>query len=233
MIQIDAPFAVHLLEIIWINILLSGDNAVVIALACRALPPHQQKWGIILGTAPAVVLRIIFAAMVSWLMAVPWLKIVGGVILLWIAIDLMKGGDDDEAAVHEHASLWYAARTIVVADVVMSLDNVVAVAAAAKGDFSLLVIGLLISIPLVIVGSTLLLRLLDRFPVLVVAGAALLGFIAGELIESDPVLSPWTADLPEIVDLGVPLLLAALVVATGQLMGRAARRREAATVRNC
>lgn len=232
MIELDAPFALHLLEIIWINILLSGDNAVVIALACRALPPEQQKWGIILGTTPAVVLRIVFAAMVSWLMAVPYLKIAGGLILLWIAVGLLKGEEEGETRVNENASLWFAARTIVVADVVMSLDNVVAVAAAAKGDLVLLFIGLLISIPLVIVGSTLLLRLLERFPVLVVAGAALLGFIAGELIESDPVLAPWTEGLPETVIMAVPLLLAAFVVATGQLMARNARRREEVEVRH-
>ena len=144
----SATFAISLLQIIWIDILLSGDNAVVIALACRSLPPDKQKLGIRLGAATAVVLRIIFAIIITYLLAIPYLRIVGGLMLLWIAINLVKAEEEEENDIKAHDSLFAAVRTIAIADVVMSLDNVVAISAASKGHIPLFVIGLLISIPL-------------------------------------------------------------------------------------
>ena len=181
----DTTFALAVLQIIWINILLSGDNAVVIALACRSLTPHQRKWGVIFGAGAAVILRIIFTVIVAKLMAIPYLKLIGGVLLFWIAVKLLID-ETDESDVKESKTVWTAVQTVVVADIVMSLDNVVAIAAAAKGDMWLIVFGLILSVPLIVFGATLIITLLQRYPVLVWAGAALLGWIAGELIASDP-----------------------------------------------
>jgi YjbE family integral membrane protein len=222
--DLDASFWFGLLQIIWINILLSGDNAVVIALACRSLPPRQQKLGIVLGTLPAVVLRIVFAAVIAYLMMVPYLKLVGGLLLLWIAVDLLKP-DEEEAKVRQGTSLWVAVRTIVIADAVMSLDNVIAIAAAARGDMTLLVLGLIISMPLVIFGSALLLKLLERFPILVTAGGALLGYIAGEVIVTDPAIEGWIATHAHVLEMALPIALAAAVVIVGHLVGRLAAQR--------
>ena len=173
------------LKIIWINILLSGDNAVVIALACRSLDPKQRMWGVVFGAGAAIVLRIIFTMMTTMLMDTPWLKVIGGVLLLWIAVKLLVPEDHSEDNIKAHDSIWKAVQTIAVADVVMSLDNVIAIAAAAKGSMPLIILGLLISVPLVVFGSTLLLKVIDRFPLLVWAGAALLGWIAGEISVED------------------------------------------------
>ncbi|MCG5234687.1 TerC family protein [Xanthobacter oligotrophicus] len=178
-------FWVSLLQIIWIDLLLSGDNAVVIALACRSLPPSQRKWGILLGAGAAVGLRILFALAVTVLLGVPFLKVAGGLLLFWIAIKLVTDNDGDSHEVAASDSLWKAVRTIAIADAVMSLDNVVAIAAAARGHWELFVFGLLLTIPLIIFGSQLLLRLLTRFPILIWAGAALLGWIAGEMLVGD------------------------------------------------
>lgn len=177
--------ALPVLEIIWINILLSGDNAVVIALACRGLPADQRKIGIALGAGAAVVLRIIFTFMTTQLLGLPWLTAVGALLLLWIAVKLVVPEDPDPDSIVGHSSLWKAVQTVTIADIVMSLDNVVAIAAAAHGDIRLIVFGLLLSVPLVIVGSALLTAIIDRFPILVWAGAALLGWIAGELFVRD------------------------------------------------
>jgi YjbE family integral membrane protein len=177
---------VSLLQIIWIDLLLSGDNAVVIALACRSLPAHQRRIGIVLGTGTAIVLRILFALVVSQLMGMPWLRIVGGLLLVWIAVKLLAGEEESEAHVSESETLWQAVRTIAIADAVMSLDNVVAISAAADGNVTLFIIGLAISIPLIIVGSTLIMALVARFPLFVWGGAALLGWIAGEMVVTDP-----------------------------------------------
>jgi YjbE family integral membrane protein len=183
----QASFWLAVLQIIWINILLSGDNAVVIALACRQLPDRTRKWGIALGAAVAVILRIIFTGMVTTLLSLPWLKFAGALALLYIAIDLINPDEgDDEAKVKAHDSLWRAVGTVAVADIVMSLDNVVAIAAVAKGSWLLLTLGLAISIPLIIVGAALITALFVRFPILVWGGAAVLGWIAGELMISDP-----------------------------------------------
>jgi YjbE family integral membrane protein len=181
-------FWVALLKIMWINILLSGDNAVVIAMACRGLPHRQRLWGMVLGAGVAVVLRIVFTGVVASLMLLPWLKIVGGLALFYIAAKLLvpEDPDADETEATEH--LWRAVRIVAVADIIMSLDNVIAIAAAAGGNMALLVLGLAISIPLIVAGAALIMALLDRFPILVWAGAALLGWIVGEVIATDPVI---------------------------------------------
>lgn len=181
------PVGVQALKIIWINILLSGDNAIVIALACRALPPRQRFWGIILGAGAAVLLRVFFTVILQYVLELPWLKLVGGLLLLWIAIKLLVQDEADEADIESSDNLWGAVRTVAIADIVMSLDNVLAIAAAAKGNTALIIFGLAVSIPLIVAGATLIMALLTRFPILVWAGAALLGWIAGELIVGDKI----------------------------------------------
>ena len=205
-------------NIILVNIVLSGDNAVVIALACRSLPPRQQKSAIIFGSVGAVVLRVVLTFFAVLLLAQPYLKLIGAVLLLWIGIGLLKG--DDEGEEHaDQASLWAAIKTIMIADVVMSLDNVIGVAAAAKGNIVLLVAGLVISIPLIVFGSTLILKLMGRFPVIITAGAALLGWVAGEMAVSDPVVHELVASL-HWLHIAAPLTGAVLVVAIGKWLGR-------------
>jgi len=175
------------LQIIWINVLLSGDNAVVIALACRSLPPRERLWGLLLGAGAAVVLRIFFTVIIAQLMGLPFLKLVGGVALLWIAIKLIVPDEEhSEGSVAAGENLWRAVRIVAIADIVMSLDNVIAIAAAAKGNIALIVFGLTVSIPMIIAGAAMLMALLSRFPILVWAGAALLGWIAGEIMIEDP-----------------------------------------------
>jgi len=177
-------------KIIWINVLLSGDNALVIALACRGLEPRQRLWGMVLGAAVAVVLRIIFTGIVATLMELPYLKLVGGLALVVIAAKLLVPEEEDEEGVQSASHLWAAVQIVVVADIVMSLDNVIAVAAAANGSVSLLILGLAISIPLIVAGAALIMALLNRLPILVWAGAALLGWIAGQVIATDPAVHP-------------------------------------------
>jgi YjbE family integral membrane protein len=177
-------------KIIWINVLLSGDNALVIAMACRALEPRQRFWGMILGAAAAVILRIIFTGIVATLMGLPYLKLVGGLALIVIAAKLLVPDEEGEEGVQSGSHLWGAVQIVVVADIVMSLDNVIAVAAAANGSVPLLILGLAVSIPLIVAGAALIMALLTRLPILVWAGAALLGWIAGEVIASDPAVQP-------------------------------------------
>lgn len=191
----NAVTVLAVLKIIGINIVLSGDNAVVIALACRNLPPAQRKMGILLGAGAAVVLRIIFTVLIAYVLDVPWLKLIGGVALFWIAIKLVKGEEADEDSVKAGNSLMEAVKIVAIADVVMSLDNVLAIAAAAGGQMWLIILGLIISIPLVVFGATLILSLLNRFPILVWAGAALLGWVAGELIATEPALKDYMQQL--------------------------------------
>ncbi|HEY0328080.1 MAG TPA: TerC family protein [Rhodopseudomonas sp.] len=178
-------------KIIWINILLSGDNALVIALACRALDPRQRVWGMVLGAGIAVVLRIIFTGIVATLMGLPYLKLIGGLILIVIAAKLLVPDEEDENSIKAAAHLWRAVEIVVVADIVMSLDNVIAVAAAANGSVPLLILGLAISIPLIVAGAALIMLVLNRLPILVWAGAALLGWIAGDIMATDPAVQPW------------------------------------------
>ena len=186
--MIDAwlPLLLPIVQIIWINILLSGDNAVVIALACRSLPDHQRNIGVALGAGAAILLRIIFTLFTAYLIGLPWLKALGALALLWIAVKLIVPDEEDEDSITGHSSLWKAVKTIAIADVVMSLDNVIAIAAVANGNIGLIVFGLMVSIPLVIAGSTLLLKVINRYPILVWAGAGLLGWLAGEILAEDP-----------------------------------------------
>jgi YjbE family integral membrane protein len=178
-------FWIGLMKIIWINIILSGDNAVVIALAARSLPPEQQKKAVFFGSAAAVVLRILLTVVAVKLLEMSFLQVIGGGLLLWIGVQLLSEQEDDEGEAKEYGSLMAAVRTILIADLVMSLDNVIAVAAAAKGSMTLLILGLAISIPMVIFGSTLMIKLMERFPVIVTLGAALIGWVGGETIVGD------------------------------------------------
>ena len=202
--QLGQPqFWLAVLEIIWINVLLSGDNAVVIALACRNLPDRERVWGMILGAGVAVALRIAFTGIVATLMTLPFIKIIGGLALLYVAVKLLlPAATEEEAGVHGHENLWRAVRMVAVADLVMSLDNVIAIAAAAKDNYALLVLGLGISIPLIVAGAALVMALLARLPALVWAGAALLGWIAGGVIATDPVVQNYELATfgPDIID---------------------------------
>lgn len=184
----SVDFWIGLMKIIWINIILSGDNAVVIALAARSLPPDQQRKAILFGSGAAVVLRIVLTLVAAQLLALSFLQIVGGALLLWIGVQLLSEEEEDDGESKEYGTMFAAIRTILIADLVMSLDNVIAVAAAAKGSTVLLVLGLAISIPLVIFGSTLMIKLMERFPIIIVLGAALIGWVGGETIVSDNVL---------------------------------------------
>ncbi|KRE23934.1 hypothetical protein ASE66_01285 [Bosea sp. Root483D1] len=196
----SSAFWTSLLQIIWIDLLLSGDNAVVIALAVRSLPEKQRKVGIWLGAGAAVGLRIIFAVVVTYLLAVPFLKVVGALLLFWIAIKLAKGEEEAHSDVAASDNLWKAVRTIAIADAVMSLDNVLAIAAAARGHFELFIFGLLLTIPLIIFGARMLSTVLERFPILIWLGAALLGWIAGEMLLSDMAVLQWLqANMPNWV----------------------------------
>ncbi len=176
-------------KIIWINVLLSGDNALVIALACRGLHPKQRVWGMVIGAGIAVVLLILFTGIVATLMVLPYLKLIGGLALLAIAAKLLVP-EDSGSDITEGTSLWHAVRIVVIADIVMSLDNVIAVAAAANGQLPLLVLGLAVSIPMIIAGAALIMMILDRMPILVWLGAALLGWIGGDVIATDPAIAP-------------------------------------------
>lgn len=184
----SADFWINLIKIVWINIILSGDNAVVIALAARAVPVEQQKKAILFGAGAAVILRILLTVVAVQLLKLPFLQIVGGLLLLWIGLQLLGDDEHSEGAVKANGTLLAAIRTILIADIVMSLDNVIAVAAAAQGSTTLLIIGLAISIPLVVFGSTLMIKLMERFPIIVTLGAALIGWVGGETLASDVAL---------------------------------------------
>jgi YjbE family integral membrane protein len=184
----QTAFWVALLKIMWINVLLSGDNAVVIAMACLGLPPRQRMWGMVLGAGVAVVLRIIFTVVIAQLMLLPYLKLVGGLALFYIAAKLLVPEEEDKSEVEAVEHLWRAVRIVAIADIVMSLDNVIAIAAAAEGNFALILIGLAISIPLIVAGAALIMALLENYPILVWAGAALLGWIVGQTIATDPII---------------------------------------------
>ena len=190
----NADFWIGLMKIVWINIILSGDNAVVIALAARSLPEHQQRQAIMFGSGAAVVLRIALTVLAAALLELSFLQIIGGILLLYIGAQLLsEDGDEGEGEV-EKASLFMAIRTILVADIVMSLDNVIAVAAAAKGNMTLLILGLAISIPMVIFGSAIMIKLMTRFPIIVTFGACLIGWVGGETIASDVALREFSAE---------------------------------------
>ena len=208
-------------KIIWINILLSGDNAVVIALACRSLPPRQRFWGIFLGAAVAVVLRIVFTVAMQSAFHFPYLKLIGGALLLWIAIKLLidEAGDSH---VKSSSSLWGAVRTVAVADIVMSLDNVLAIAAASKGQTWLIVFGLAVSVPLIVAGATFILSLFNKYPILIWAGAALLGWVAGELMAEEELVHGSLGAIAQALQLsrhGAELLVASVCAGFVILVG--------------
>lgn len=233
----SSQFWLSVLQIVWIDLLLSGDNAVVIALACRSLPEKQRKVGIWLGAGAAILLRILFALVVSYLMGLPFLKVLGGVLLFWIAIKLVVGEEEAHDGIESSDSLWRAVKTIAIADAVMSLDNVIAIAAASRGHPELFIFGLLLSIPLIIYGSQIIMDLLTRFPLLIWLGAALLGWIAGEMIVSDvavlgwfkSAIPSWVIDVPVTVNpqgmgpaalphYGAAAIGAAIVIIAGYLI---------------
>ncbi len=194
--ELSGQTLLSLLEIIWIDLLLSGDNAVVIALACRGLPPQQQRLGMLLGTGAAILLRVLFAVIITQLMNVPGLKAIGGLLLVWVAIKLFKPTEHDADHVKSSSNLWGAIWTIAVADAIMSLDNVLALAGAARGHLGLFIAGILISIPFIILGSAVFIKLLTRWPWLVWAGAGLLGWISLELILTDPWIGQVFGEIP-------------------------------------
>jgi YjbE family integral membrane protein len=226
-----------ILQIVWIDLLLSGDNAIVIALACRNLPPEHRRTGMLLGAGAAIGLRIIFALMITWLLGVPFLKIIGGLLLLWIGVKLATGEDEAHEEVEASTQLWGAVRTIAIADAVMSLDNVLAISAASHGNVWLFIFGLLLSIPLIIFGSQLITTIIERFPIFIWLGAALLGWIAGEMLVTDPIIMNWlkanmahltmvnpknAAELLPVkwIYYGAAVIGAAIVVAGGYIMKR-------------
>jgi YjbE family integral membrane protein len=215
---------VKILQIIWINIILSGDNAVVIALACRGLPDNRKRMGMVMGAGVAVGLRIIFTVLVASLLTTPFLKIVGSLLLFWIAVKLVVEDEDDaEGKIAETDRLWHAIRTIAIADAVMSLDNVLAIAAVAQDSWFLMILGLGISIPLVIAGATLIMALIERFPIFVWAGAGLLGWVAGEMLISDPWLVQQIGpERAHMAELPIAAIGALIVIALGWLLKRRA-----------
>jgi YjbE family integral membrane protein len=210
-------FWVTLGQIMMINIMLSGDNAVVIAMASRALPERQQKQAILFGSFGAIFLRVVLTFFAVMLLALPWLKLIGGVLLLYIGVKMLIP-DEGEAQLDAHGKLWGAIKTIIVADFIMSLDNVLGVAAAAKGNVVLLVLGLAISIPLIIYGSTFLLKLMNRFPIIITIGGGILGWVAGEMAVTDPVLLAWVDEHAHWMHDAMPAAGALLVVAVGKLI---------------
>src|SRR6185436_4004112 len=220
-----------LLQIMGINILLSGDNAVVIALASRSLPEAQRRLAVIGGSAAAIVLRIIFCLVITSLLRIPYLKLIGGLLLLYIGVKVViPEGEADGNGIAATSHVWGAIRTILVADAVMSLDNVVAIAAAAHGSVLLIALGLVISIPLIVFGSQLVLRILNRLPVLVVLGAGLLGWIAGELIVSDSAIHAFLPYDEHVTAEVAKPALALLVMAAGTLLARRTKARRVAVV---
>ena len=212
----DPLLWIGLLQIIGVNIVLSGDNAVVIALAARGLPPEQQKKAIFWGSGAAVVMRIVLTIVAVELLRLPYLRLVGALLLLWIAVQLLVPEDEDEGHGKVGTSLAAAIKTILLADLVMSLDNVIAVAAAAKGSNFLLIVGLAVSIPLVVFASQLLLTLMQRFPIIITLGAALLGWVAGDMAVTDPIDKPWVDVHAAFLHWGAPLAGAIGVVVVGE-----------------
>ena len=211
-------------QIILIDILLGGDNAVVIALACRGLPPEQRRKGIIYGTAGAIVLRVVLIAFALALLAVPYLKAVGAVLLVWIGVKLLVPQEEEgHGDIQSSDKLWGAIKTVIVADLVMSIDNVLAIAGAAESagqhQLGLVIFGLVVSIPIIVAGSQIVLKLMDRFPVIITLGGMLLGWIAGQMAVTDPAIKPWVpAD--KAWEYGAAIAGALLVLLLGKLMAR-------------
>ena len=215
-------------SIVLANIVLSGDNAVVIAMAARTLKPEQRGKAIFWGSAAAIVMRIVLTIVAIQLLTLPYLKIIGAVLLVYIGVDLLKGEDEDNGEGKEINGMMAAIRTILIADLVMSLDNVLAVAAAAKGNLPLLVLGLLISIPLIVFGATLLTKVMERFPIIITIGAALLGFLAGEMLLTDPAVTTRFGAISEQTVTFGGVLGAVLVVALGTYLTKRQKKHAAA-----
>jgi YjbE family integral membrane protein len=221
----DAAFWVALGKIIWVNILLSGDNAVVIALAARGLPDQQRKYAVLGGSAAAIVLRVVLTIFAVQLLGYPYLKIIGALLLFWIGVQLLADEDDGGDGIKSSSNLWTAIRTILIADLVMSLDNVIAVAAAAQSGpeasrLVLLIVGLGLSIPLIIAGSQLLMKVMERYPILITLGAALLGFVAGEMLVHDKAFEGWFGHLGGASTTIIELAGAVGVVVVGQWLAK-------------
>ena len=221
-------FWIPLIQIIIVNIMVSGDNAVVIAIAARSLPPNQQKKAILWGSAAAIVMLVLLTIFAVALLQYPYLKLIGAVALLWIGVQLLSS-DDDEPDVASPDHLLSAIKTILVADLIMSLDNVLGVAAAAKGSVILLVLGLAISIPVVIFGATLLIKVMTRFPIIVTIGAMLLGWVAGEMAVDDPAVLDWVEHSMPILASIVPAAGAVLVLVVGKYLARKNSQEQAAS----
>lgn len=212
-------FIVGLIKLFIINIVLSGDNAIVIALACRNLPSHQQKKAIFWGSIGAIGLRLVLTFLAVWLLQVPFVQISGGILLLFIAIKLLKN-EGTEESIQSSAKISEAIKTIIIADLIMSLDNVLAVAGAARGDFLLIGLGLAVSIPLIIRGSQLLMRLMNKFPIIVLCGAGLLGYTAAEMILDDKAISPFIDSTFQAGHYIFPIGLAIFVVCIGKTLSK-------------
>lgn len=219
---LDGSPVVAILQIIVIDILLGGDNAVVIALACRRLPPELRNKGIAWGVVGAVALRVLLVFFALQLLGLPYLKIVGALLLLWIGIKMLRPADDDDHDVTQSAHLLGAIRTIIVADAVMSVDNVVAVAGAAKGHIGLVAFGIAVSVPIIVWGSRAVLWLMERFSIVIVLGAAMLGWIAGDMLVSDEALQPYVGDWPSWAHYVVAAAGAILVWLAGRVLPRPA-----------
>jgi len=226
----SAAFWIAVGQIILIDIVLSGDNAVVIALACRNLSPEQRKKGILWGVAGAVSLRVVLTVFAALVMNLPWLKLIGGLLLVWIAVKLMLPEDEDGHDIESSSNLWGAVKTIVVADFVMSLDNVIAVAGAAHGNLALLLFGLAVSIPLIVWSSQLILHWMERFPSIVLFGAGLLGYVAGQMIFSDPGVIALLPPLPAWAAKVAGGVGAVLVVGVGRWLEQRMLARQDVTI---
>ncbi len=231
-----AAFWVAVGQIILIDILLGGDNAVVIALACRGLPPKQRKLGIIYGTAGAIVLRVILIVFALTLLAIPYLKLVGGLLLIWIGVKLLlpQHDEDEHGNIQSSDKLWSAVKTVIVADLVMSVDNVIAIAGAAQGageghQVPLVIFGLLVSIPIIVAGSQIVLKLMDRFPVIITLGGMLLGWIAGEMMFTDPGIAPHVAGFDPKLKYAAAVAGALLVLVIGKVFAARQRKDAAAS----
>ena len=220
---------VALFQICVINILLSGDNAVVIALACRNLPLRQQKQAFAIGAVGVIVLMTALTAFAAYLMSLPYLEVIGSVLLLWIGVKLLLGGDGEEGEGRASRGFWDAVKTIIIADIVMSLDNVLGMAGAAKGHLGMLFLGMVITIPLILFGSALIMKLMERVPVFITFGAGLLGWVAGEMAVADPALKTAIEANAHWMDFAAPVAGAAAVVIAGRMLAhRRAAVQEAA-----
>ena len=213
---------IAVLQIIAIDIILGGDNAIIIALACRNLPKDQRLAGILWGTAGAIILRVILVFFATSLMEIPGLRLIGGILLIWIGVKLLTEVETHnlDGKINQSSNLLTAIRTIIIADFVMSLDNALAITAAAKGDIGLVVFGLLLSVPIIIWGSALILRLMERFPVIITAGAGLLGWLGGGLMISDKLLAEFTAILPPATPTMATAIGAIFVIAVGRFFAK-------------